>query len=72
VQSIKASTASLENAISKFWQVDQINKQPAFTTEDMECEEHFTHNRDCQGRFIVELPFKQDMLQSLSTLTKLH
>jgi len=59
--------ASLENAISKFWQVDQVNNPLSFTAEEIECEEHFkrTYNRDHQGRFIVELPLKQGVLQSL-------
>jgi len=64
---IGASTASLENAISKLWQVDQVNNSLLFTAEEIECEEHFkkTYDRDHQGRFIVELQLKQGVLQSL-------
>jgi len=65
--SIRASTASLESAISKFWQVDQVGDSRSFTAEKIECEEHFkkTYDRDHQGRFIVELPLKQGVLQFL-------
>ncbi|XP_011687034.1 PREDICTED: uncharacterized protein LOC105449476 [Wasmannia auropunctata] len=65
--SIRHSTANLEDAVAKFWQVDQISNQPSITIEEKECEELFkrTHYRNQENRFVVELPLKQEVLQLL-------
>ncbi|XP_054706701.1 uncharacterized protein LOC129216512 [Uloborus diversus] len=55
--------AELSREIKKFWEIESIDETDQFTSsEEIECNEHFlkTHKRDQSGRFVVQMPFKQD------------
>lgn len=53
----------LHDLISRFWEFEEIptNSTSSLSKEAQECEQHFitTHSRDTNGRYIVQLPFKQ-------------
>ncbi|XP_039443988.1 uncharacterized protein LOC120424032 [Culex pipiens pallens] len=55
----------LNNAIEKFWLVEELADKQLQTNEEQEVEEHFrgTHGRDESGRFVVQLPFKDTVLE---------
>lgn len=52
--------SSLENEISKFWEVEEIPYTKRFTPQEEQCERHFetTYSRNRDGRYVVRLPFK--------------
>ncbi|XP_074026910.1 uncharacterized protein [Leptinotarsa decemlineata] len=53
--------ARLENAIKKFWELEEIPNKPIISEEDKMCEDIFlkTTIRTDTGRFMVSLPFKE-------------
>ncbi|XP_018370063.1 PREDICTED: uncharacterized protein LOC108765716 [Trachymyrmex cornetzi] len=58
---------SLEQ-LERFWQLEEVTKSKPHTKEEQLCEDNFvsTHQRDQNGRFIVQLPLKS----SISSLGK--
>ena len=48
--------------LSKFWQLEEVPKYQKFSAEEIACEKHFveTTKRLANGRFQVELPFKNE------------
>ena len=50
----------LVRAVSKFWEVEEPVERNHHSAEELSCEEHFhkTHSRAADGRFVVQLPFK--------------
>ncbi|XP_043264180.1 uncharacterized protein LOC122404311 [Colletes gigas] len=74
---------SLDHAIRRFWEIEEIPSTSVLTKAEEECEAHFqkTVARDATGRFIVRLPFNHpkpegalgDSLRiALSALTRLR
>ncbi|KYQ56970.1 hypothetical protein ALC60_04085 [Trachymyrmex zeteki] len=65
------SAIDLDEAIAKFWQIEQVYEQPIRSAEERDCEQHYerTHTRNNQGRFVVKLPIKQNehALESLGS-----
>lgn len=57
------SNADLEASLKRFWEIEEIPEQRPQTTEELKCEEHFmaTHHRSSSGRYIVQLPFRQQI-----------
>lgn len=55
----------LNTTIKKFWEVEDVPHELPISLEDALCEEHFSksHCRDTDGRYIVELPMKNDTPQ---------
>lgn len=53
---------SLEKIVEKFWNVEEVPQDTLSPSFDDECESIFvkTHSRDAIGRYIVDLPFKDD------------
>jgi len=74
------SNAELDDRLSKFWQMDNIQtSSKVYTLEESICERHFTNTvaRNPQGRYIVQLPLKQDLINNLgnsrdTALRRLH
>ena len=62
---VNCSVASLDEAITKFWETEEINIEPRLSPEEIECEKYFleTVTRNSEGRFIVALPFKENVNQ---------
>jgi len=58
--SSQAEMRSLDNALRRFWELEEIPRQTVLTPDEQRCEDHFiaTHSRSADGRYIVRLPFK--------------
>ncbi|XP_012228825.2 uncharacterized protein [Linepithema humile] len=57
----------LHEDLTKFWEIEHCCNRPILTREEKLCEEHFMKAvcRNIDGRFIVKLPFKEDMIELL-------
>ncbi|XP_065094004.1 uncharacterized protein LOC135714552 [Ochlerotatus camptorhynchus] len=53
---------SLKTLIQKFWEIEDVSDRDEAASEDF-CERHFqeTHRRDRNGKYIVSLPFKDNV-----------
>ncbi|KAJ8914345.1 hypothetical protein NQ315_011333 [Exocentrus adspersus] len=60
---------SLNNILQKFWELENIPQCTSSSLEDIKCEQIFTNtvSRNSDGRFIVTLPFKNDILPTFPT-----
>ncbi|XP_065086542.1 uncharacterized protein LOC135708380 [Ochlerotatus camptorhynchus] len=56
---------SLNEMIKSFWEIEEISNVSQRTVEEEECEETFrsTHRRDPTGRYVVKLPFRENVSQ---------
>jgi hypothetical protein len=52
---------SPETEIRRFWEIEEVPRNPVHNLQDDQCEEHFrlTHSRCPDGRYMVRLPFKE-------------
>ncbi|XP_043258558.1 uncharacterized protein LOC122400888 [Colletes gigas] len=52
---------SLDFEMRRFWEVEEGSNAQHLSSEERECEEHFSHQvrRDASGRYIVALPFNE-------------
>lgn len=50
----------LNQALRRFWEVEEIPRKTMLTPDELECKEYFftMHLRCFDGRYIVRLPFK--------------
>lgn len=57
----------LDGTLRKFWQIENIDGAQDVISEDIYCEKHFkeTHARNSQGRFIVKLPVKKNIIKEM-------
>lgn len=53
---------TIDAILTKFWQLEEVSCEPAYSPADRECEEIFNKNvsRDTTGRYTVALPFARD------------
>ncbi|CAI6356052.1 unnamed protein product [Macrosiphum euphorbiae] len=67
--SATASTLDpIQRQVQKFWELEEVIRSSpvqGFSTEIKRCEEHFlkTYRREENGRFTLELPFKENVRQ---------
>ncbi|XP_062714051.1 uncharacterized protein LOC134290853 [Aedes albopictus] len=63
-----ATVADLHQLMERFWKIEEGNSPTAYSVEEQACEEHFcrTVSRSPEGRYIVRLPFKENILDQLS------
>ncbi|XP_025994180.2 uncharacterized protein LOC113004598 [Solenopsis invicta] len=56
----RGDSPTLDQALRRFWEVEEIPRKVVLTPDELQCEEHFlkTHSRCSDGRYIVRLPFK--------------
>lgn len=70
------SLEPINNTLKKFWEIEEIDQPKIISPDDQLCENIFTSTttRDDQGRYIVALPFKNNVtsLQSNSEIVKRH
>ncbi|XP_018406189.1 PREDICTED: uncharacterized protein LOC108782410 [Cyphomyrmex costatus] len=61
------SNAQLHDQLTRFWQIEHLGNQVVNNKDDAYCEEHFEANVDQneQGRYIVELPIKEELIGNL-------
>jgi len=57
---LREDPQSLDEALRRFWEVEEIPRKTLLNPDEQKCEEHFvaTHSRCSDGRYIVRLPFK--------------
>ncbi|XP_035204844.1 uncharacterized protein LOC118179795, partial [Stegodyphus dumicola] len=57
-----SQSESLEECVHKFWQIEEIANEPRRSEEDEFCELHYqkTHRRNESGRFIVQMPIREE------------
>ncbi|XP_053686155.1 uncharacterized protein LOC128735696 [Sabethes cyaneus] len=62
-----SSIDNLESIVRKFWEVESFERGKALSLEELYCENHFreTHRRASDGRYVVRLPVREEMLESL-------
>ena len=62
--SILDCNSSIDDKILKFWEIEELsNKTKNMSESEKFCEDHFINNikRDDTGRFIVKIPFKENL-----------
>ncbi|XP_011169968.1 uncharacterized protein LOC105202970 [Solenopsis invicta] len=61
-----STNSQIQEQLERFWKLEEIEHSTPYTKEEQLCENHFvsTHQRDQDGRFIVQLPLK-DKVSSL-------
>ena len=57
-----SSEADTDQLLSKFWELESFPEQKHLTVEERKCEEHYkaTTQRNIEGRFVVQMPFKEE------------
>jgi len=57
---LREDPLSLDRALRRFWEVEEIPRKSLLHPDEQKCEDHFiaTHSRCSDGRYIVRLPFK--------------
>ncbi|XP_065078529.1 uncharacterized protein LOC135701618 [Ochlerotatus camptorhynchus] len=60
-----ASIDYIEELMHQFWKMEDVPAASPFSPEQLSCEAHFlsTYERDLTGRFVVKLPFKDNVDQ---------
>ncbi|XP_073814300.1 uncharacterized protein [Musca autumnalis] len=53
----------LNEDLKRFWEIENVPDQKSMSVTDIWCEEHYKRNvkRSSDGRYIVKLPFRQDL-----------
>ncbi|XP_065074711.1 uncharacterized protein LOC135698594 [Ochlerotatus camptorhynchus] len=61
------STQAVEDQLTRFWEIESCQSSSTMSVEESSCEAHFaaTTTRDNNGRFVVTLPKKPEVLQQL-------
>ena len=59
---------------AKFWELENIPHKKHLTTEKKLCEKHYdtTTRRNENGRFVVQMPFKENSRLGLSKITAMR
>lgn len=59
------SESTLENALQRFWLIEDVSDTPLYTIEERTCQEYFNKTviRNDEGRFVVHLPFRVDLIK---------
>ena len=54
--------AETDQLLSKFWELESFPEQKHLTAEERKCEDHYstTTRRNAEGRFVVQMPIKDD------------
>lgn len=60
-----ATRLTIREQFEKFRRVEEVEPRPVCLQEEERCEQHFgsTHSRNSEGRFVVQLPLKDDPKQ---------
>ncbi|XP_065094610.1 uncharacterized protein LOC135715141 [Ochlerotatus camptorhynchus] len=58
---------NLDAQVKRFWEVENFDVGKCLTAEEQQCEAHFasTHSRNADGRYVVRLPVRQELLPSI-------
>lgn len=68
-----SSIDNLESMVQKFWEVESFEKGKVLSLEELYCENHFekTHVRGPDGRYVIRLPIRGEMLDALGESFKI-
>jgi len=57
---LREDPLSLDGALRRFWEVEEIPRKTLLNLDEQKCEDHFIaiHSRCSDGQYIVRLPFK--------------
>ncbi|KAI5735873.1 hypothetical protein M8J77_023758 [Diaphorina citri] len=74
LSSFFVSSPSLDTILHKFWETEEVAVQLIKDPEDVRCEEHFlaTDHREDSGRYVVALPFRDDVKKLGENRTKAY
>lgn len=63
-----ATVADIHRLMERFWKIEEDISPTTYSVEEQACEEYFsrTVSRTSEGRYIVRLPFKENVLERLS------
>lgn len=63
-ESVSFFAPDLHTTLRNFWEIEEPSVKPLDHPEDILCENHFcsTYSRDDSGRYIVRLPFRDNLL----------
>nr|XP_029734311.1 uncharacterized protein LOC115269623 [Aedes albopictus] len=63
-----ATLSDVHHLMEKFWTIEENDSPTSYSVEEQSCEDHFRQNvtRTSDGRYVVRLPVKEDVLQHLS------
>ncbi|XP_055905489.1 uncharacterized protein LOC129940981 [Eupeodes corollae] len=58
---MKTEPQTLDNLLVKFWELERVPNRQLLSPEEEQCETHFcrTHQRQLDGKYMVQLPFKE-------------
>uniref|UniRef100_A0A1B0D849 DUF5641 domain-containing protein n=1 Tax=Phlebotomus papatasi TaxID=29031 RepID=A0A1B0D849_PHLPP len=61
-ESFAFTATALDQSIRRFWEIEDASEPTSGTDDQIAAENHFasTHQRNEDGRFIVQLPFRED------------
>lgn len=61
------TSKQLDFHVKRFWEIEEISAKPPLCVEERNCEIHFetTVTRDANGRFIVKLPLKSEIIHKI-------
>ncbi|KAJ8914829.1 hypothetical protein NQ315_014841 [Exocentrus adspersus] len=59
----KTKNTEIQEQLCKFWEVEEVDIRKPYSQEELLCEKHFSDNvtRDNDGRFVVAIPFKDNV-----------
>lgn len=63
VCNLAIDTSSIQTQLEKFWKIEDYQTKQFLSREEQECEDYFlqTTSRDSLGKFVVSLPFKENV-----------
>lgn len=67
---VTVSNVDLHNQFKRFWQLKEVRDNlNGYTLEEQSCERHFLEItfRNPQGRYVIKLPLKEDLISSLGS-----
>ncbi|XP_055623408.1 uncharacterized protein LOC129766833 [Toxorhynchites rutilus septentrionalis] len=62
-----SNSCTIDELVNKFWQLEEVQHSKGWSPSERYCEEHFLLNtkRSSDGRYVVSLPKRQDLLLQL-------
>lgn len=62
LDSVCLSTTALNETLRRFWEIENLPTDEDVTDDQRAAEHHFvtTHSRNSEGRFVVQLPFREN------------
>ncbi|XP_065088428.1 uncharacterized protein LOC135709910 [Ochlerotatus camptorhynchus] len=62
-----ATVADIHQLMEKFWTIEEDSTSTAYSVEEAACEEHFSRTvaRTPEGRYVVRLPFKEEVINQV-------